>query len=134
MKVQNYKIVEATENELFGIWLDRGLDDVMSFTDYKERCTRLGTRIIEDKDGNKMSYVTYSEKEDFSEFINKLLLYRKIVEAVQVDDREVHLKLDNGIYLKMLGNEGCGGCCNGWFYVVDGVNTCDNVITKVETQ
>lgn len=47
MKIKNGKIVEATEDELFGVWLKKGFDDIMSFTDYKSRCVELGTRIIE---------------------------------------------------------------------------------------
>ena len=33
MKIHNNKIVEATEDELFSIYLDKGYDDIMSFTD-----------------------------------------------------------------------------------------------------
>lgn len=49
MKVENGKIVEATEIELFGVYLKRGFDDIMSFTDYKMRCVALGTRIVGEK-------------------------------------------------------------------------------------
>ena len=37
MTVENGKIVKITENELFDLYLNRGMDDVMSFPDYKER-------------------------------------------------------------------------------------------------
>lgn len=50
MKIKNDKIAEATEDELFGVYLSRGFDDIMSFPDYKNRCVELGTRIVE-KDG-----------------------------------------------------------------------------------
>ena len=35
MKIDNGKIVEATENELYKVYLDRGMDDIVSFTEYK---------------------------------------------------------------------------------------------------
>ena len=50
MKVKNGKIVEATEAELFGQYLNRGFDDIMPFPVYKERCVALGTKVI-DEDG-----------------------------------------------------------------------------------
>ena len=46
MKVKNGKIVQATEEELFGYYLKQGFDDIMSFTDYKKRCVELGTELI----------------------------------------------------------------------------------------
>lgn len=46
MKVENNKIVEATEDELFDVYLERGLDDIMSFTAYKEAIKRNGCVII----------------------------------------------------------------------------------------
>lgn len=48
MKVKNGKIAEATESELFEVYLRRGLDDIMSFIDYKRRCVELGTKVIEE--------------------------------------------------------------------------------------
>ena len=50
MKVKNGKIVEATEAELFENYLKLEWDDVMSFLDYKTRCVRCGTKIIEEGD------------------------------------------------------------------------------------
>lgn len=34
MKVSDAKIVEITESELFDLWLERGMDDIMSFPEY----------------------------------------------------------------------------------------------------
>jgi hypothetical protein len=42
MKVENGKIVEATEGELFSLYLDRGMDDVMDFNEYKYRMEKAG--------------------------------------------------------------------------------------------
>ena len=39
--------------------------------------------------------------------------------------------LDDGTELVAVGNEGCGGCGNGWYYL-DELNGCDNVITNVK--
>lgn len=47
MTVKNGKIAEATEAELFEVYLNRGFDDIMSFLDYKTQCIRLGTKVIE---------------------------------------------------------------------------------------
>lgn len=51
MTVKNGKIVKATEGELFEYYLKRGFDDIMSFTDYINRCIELGTQIIDEKGG-----------------------------------------------------------------------------------
>ena len=48
MKVENGKIVEATEDELFGLYLDRGMDDVMDFHEYENRMQKAGCVV---KDG-----------------------------------------------------------------------------------
>ena len=65
---------------------------------------------------------------DFTEeqAITDLLLYHKIVEV-----RGDTLTLDNGVQLEVHGNEGCGGCASGNYYVTE-LNGCDNAITKVE--
>ena len=51
MTVKNGKIVKATEDELFKYYLKRGFDDIMSFTEYRNRCIELGTQIIDEKEG-----------------------------------------------------------------------------------
>lgn len=48
MKVENGKIVEITENELFSLYLKRGMDDIMSFVDYRNAMERAGCAV---KDG-----------------------------------------------------------------------------------
>lgn len=45
MKVENGKIVEATEDELFSLYLDRGMDDVMDFHEYKRRMQNAGCEV-----------------------------------------------------------------------------------------
>ena len=42
MKVENRKIVEITENELFHLYLDRGIDDIYSFPQYVEMFKKAG--------------------------------------------------------------------------------------------
>ena len=70
-----------------------------------------------------MSYVVdYCEENR----IRDLLLYRKIV---KVENDTLHL--DNGVELEVCPNEGCGGCCSGWYELVE-LNGCDNAITNVE--
>ena len=57
-----------------------------------------------------------------------LLLFHKVVK-VEGDDQNAELTLDNGVKLYTEGNLGCGGCGNGWYYLV-ALNNCDNVITN----
>ena len=49
MKVENNKIVEATEAELFDYYLQQRYDDIMTFTDYLYSMQRAGVKIIADK-------------------------------------------------------------------------------------
>lgn len=42
MKIENGKIVEATENEMFSIYLDRGFDNVMDFHEFLYRIKKAG--------------------------------------------------------------------------------------------
>ena len=51
--------------------------------------------------------------------------------AKEKDAQTGVLTLDNGTKLIVKGNEGCGGCSNGWYYL-DELNDCDNAITNVE--
>lgn len=70
---------------------------------------------------------------DFSQNIKDLLLYRKIVKAEKIDEQTAKIILDNNIELLFQGNEGCGGCGNGWFYIAEFINHIpDNAITNVE--
>ena len=43
MKIENGKIVEATENELFDLYLKRGMDDIMDFNEYKRQMNKAVT-------------------------------------------------------------------------------------------
>ena len=67
----------------------------------------------------------YRIEYDEEQKIEELLLYRKIVKV----EGET-LFLDNGIELKIKGNEGC--CCGAGWYKVTELNTCENAITNVE--
>ena len=49
MKVENGKIVEATEEEMFDYYLTREWDLVMSFSEYLRKCKENGTRIVKTK-------------------------------------------------------------------------------------
>jgi hypothetical protein len=72
------------------------------------------------------NYGDYIELDECDEKeIKKLLMGRK----VKVD--RDNLILDNGIILKVVANEGCGGCSNGW-YSITKLNEVDNAITNVE--
>ena len=75
----------------------------------------------------------WTDESDFSKNIKDLLLYRKIVKAEKIDDQTAKIILDNNIELLFQGNEGCGGCGNGWFYIEEFINHIpDNAITNVE--
>lgn len=76
-------------------------------------------------------FIAHSDDSSFEENVTELLLYRKITKAERIDELEGVLTLDNGIQLVVKGNEGCGGCENGWYYL-DALNDCDNAITNVK--
>lgn len=46
MKIDNGKIVEATENELFRLYLEREMDDAISFTEYVMRMQDAGCKVV----------------------------------------------------------------------------------------
>lgn len=48
MKTKNGKIIEATESELFSLYLDRGYDDCMDFHEYLRRMERSGCVIVKE--------------------------------------------------------------------------------------
>lgn len=45
MKVENGKIAEATEKELFSLYLGNGFDDIFPFPDYLQRMKNAGVVI-----------------------------------------------------------------------------------------
>ena len=47
MKVNDGKIAEITEAELFGLYLDRDMDNEMDFREYKARMREAGCLIVE---------------------------------------------------------------------------------------
>lgn len=53
MKIVNNKIVEATENELFDVYLRKGYDDIMDFHEFVRQCKRAGTIVVDDKEEKK---------------------------------------------------------------------------------
>ncbi len=76
-------------------------------------------------------HIAHSDDAHFEKEVKKLLLCRKIVKVEAMSDQVAVLTLDNGVELVAEGNEGCGGCSNGWYYL-DELNCCENAITKVE--
>ena len=78
-----------------------------------------------------MAMYYHCEDTDFDQFVRDQLMFRKVVAVREVNDQTAELTLDNGVVLVAEGNEGCGGCGNGWFYLTT-LNTCDNAITNVE--
>lgn len=49
MKIENGKIIEVTESELFGLYLDRGMDDIMDFHEYRRRMEAAGCSVIQEE-------------------------------------------------------------------------------------
>lgn len=49
MKIENGKIIEITESELFSLYLDRGMDDIMDFHEYKHRFESAGCTVKGDE-------------------------------------------------------------------------------------
>ena len=52
MKIHYGKIIEATEAELFDYYVKSGWSEIMSYIDFKERCIKQGTKVIEDKEND----------------------------------------------------------------------------------
>ena len=46
MKIENNEIVEATEEELFELYLSRGMDVVMDFNEYKQQMNKAGCVVV----------------------------------------------------------------------------------------
>lgn len=46
MKVENGKIVELTESELFKLYMARGYDNCMDFNEYRYRMEKAGCVIV----------------------------------------------------------------------------------------
>ena len=77
----------------------------------------------------------YDESAANEQAVRELLIGRKVVSVEEVgqryyDKRHVAV-LDNGVVLEFTGNQGCGGCSEGW-YEVDELNRVDNAIMSVE--
>ena len=49
MKIENGKIIEVTESELFGLYLDRGMDDIMDFHEYRRRMEAGGWSVVQEE-------------------------------------------------------------------------------------
>lgn len=49
MKIENDKIVECTESELFIVWL-KNWSQIFDFYSYKEQVKNLGTKIIKESE------------------------------------------------------------------------------------
>lgn len=82
----------------------------------------------------KNKFIAQADDADFEAKIKDLLLYRKIVEVSEItweEEQQGILLLDNGVKLIVYGNEGCGGCGNGWYYLKN-LQGCDNAITDVK--
>lgn len=47
MKIKSGKIVEITESELFNLYLEREMDDIMDFNEYKRRMKDSGCIVDE---------------------------------------------------------------------------------------
>jgi len=73
-----------------------------------------------------VSYEDTHIDESEAKRINELFYGRKVSKVA--DDR---LVLDDGTELRIVPNQGCGGCSAGW-YELKALNDCDNVITKAE--
>jgi hypothetical protein len=48
LKIENGRIVEATESELRICWLIKGLDDIYSFPEYFEKMQECGVKVIDE--------------------------------------------------------------------------------------
>ena len=79
----------------------------------------------------KIRGFTSSDSPNLEKDMKQAILYHSIVKVEEVDGQTGRLILDDGTRLIVIGNEGCGGCGNGWFYLTK-LNTCENMITDVK--
>lgn len=75
-----------------------------------------------DYGNDSLTQVEHSDEKELQD----LFMGHRVVE-VKAD----HLLLDDGTVLRVIPNEGCGGCNSGW-YELETLNRVDNIITKVE--
>jgi hypothetical protein len=68
---------------------------------------------------------------DFQQNVSDLMVGKSITKVEQLNDADAELTLSDGTVLLAEGNEGCGGCGNGWYDLKE-LNGCENVITRVE--
>lgn len=73
----------------------------------------------------------HSNDRNFERVMSDALVGHSIVSTTKVDDQTAEIILDDGKKLMLAGNEGCGGCDNGWFYLKNLAESC-NVITSVK--
>lgn len=67
------------------------------------------------------------------EKVRSEILFHKIACAIRYDEQNARIILDNGKILDFCGNEGCGGCSNGWFYLEKFLDKIpNNAITNVK--
>lgn len=78
----------------------------------------------------KIREFTNSDSPNLEKDMKQALLYHSIVRVEEIDDQTGRLILDDGTRLIVIGNEGCCGCGNGWFYLTK-LNACENMITGV---
>lgn len=75
----------------------------------------------------------YSGTLEPEQIIKDIVCGQSIVDISEDSDTQLTLTLSNGVKLIAKSNEGCSGCCNGWFFYDDvltlGVE--GNVITNI---
>ena len=86
----------------------------------------MGLKGLIDKLSGKSQINVPDEKEDALYILKKVLIGHSVK---KISDNE--LMTDNNYVLKFEGNEGCGGCSNGWYFIKQ-LNEYNNIITNVE--
>lgn len=60
MKIENEKIIQATEDELYSYWLSRGWYDIYSFPEYMQRMKDAGCEVIAEMPQTVFDHITQS--------------------------------------------------------------------------
>lgn len=96
------RIIEATEEEMFGAYLNNHWDDVMSFTDFLDKVSVNGTKIIKEGEGqsrrmSKETPITEQIRKLTEEMCDKYCKYPALYESEFKDVDEAMCRMTDEV-------------------------------------